>query len=719
MRVAGRWQRWAMSLVGGAVSVSAAAAAGGLIAPTGAGAASCTITLASGTVNSSKLILENGEVLCDGGTLTNSATGTITVTPGGSATIQVAQLVNHGTVDAPAGTSLTLADAPVNLSGTTLTGGSWVSAGVMNLPSAIQTLAASATLKGSDTFRDSAAGGADAFASLSRITSTGTFVLDDSAYLQTTANITSAGTVKLGTYGNSGDSVNWQGSGTFNMTGGSFSFLDGNACINVGSRAFNVSGGVVDGFGMLTGSVTVSGDAVFAPTYDGAGAGFWLNGSYTQTGGTFVDDVSDSSGTVNGGTFWPSGAVSLGGTLSLDSSGSRPAASSSYQIIEGASSISGHFAAVENEGVASFSVSYGSTSTSVVASSVWPPGAPRIGTAGAAGANSASVRWSAPAPNGGPAVNGYVVTPQPPCACSGLSVPASASSSTVSGLVAGTAYTFTVRAKNTAGTGVSSAASNAVTLKPTEGFWLATSDGSVFGAGSAVGAGGITAPPSDPVVGIAAAAGGGYYLVQRDGTVSAKGGARYVGDLPALHVLVSDIVGIAPTVDGNGYWLVGADGGEFAFGDARYHGSLPGLAKRVTDIVGMVATPSGSGYLMVGSDGGVFAFGSARYHGSLPGLGVRVDDIVGVLPTGGEAGYVLAAADGGAFVFGTGSGYFGSLPGEGIKVDDIVGLALTPLADGYWMAGADGSLYAFGKAQGVATPAGVSQHLPVVGIATA
>jgi hypothetical protein len=251
---------------------------------------------------------------------------------------------------------------------------------------------------------------------------------------------------------------------------------------------------------------------------------------------------------------------------------------------------------------------------------------------------------------------------------------------------------------------------------PSKGYWLASRDGTVTGFGGAQalgGARGVSA--SDPVVGIAAMpTGNGYFTVTRNGTVTPRGDALYHGDLPALHVTVSDIVGIAPTFDGKGYWLVAADGGEFAFGDAKYHGSLPGLHIHVNDVVGMVATPSGSGYLMVGADGGVFAFGAA-YHGSLPGLGIHVDDIVGILPTGGEAGYVLVGKDGGAFVFGHGSGYYGSLPGEKIQVHDVVGIGLTPDQHGYWMCESDGVVHAFGDASVYASNAYVPT--PVAAIA--
>jgi hypothetical protein len=273
------------------------------------------------------------------------------------------------------------------------------------------------------------------------------------------------------------------------------------------------------------------------------------------------------------------------------------------------------------------------------------------------------------------------------------SKPYSMSTSGVSVAISCASYTFCLAVTS---------AGEAVTLDPqlpSKGYWLASSDGTVVGFGGAHSLGGANgASATDPVVGIAATpSGNGYFVVTRNGTVTARGDAVGHGDLPGIGVSVSDVVGIAPTSDGKGYWLIAADGGEFAFGDAHYHGSLPGIGIHVHDIVGMVATPGGSGYLIVGADGGVFAFG-AHYHGSLPALGIRVDDIVGILPTGGESGYVLVGKDGGAFVFGHGSGYYGSLPGEHVDVSDVVGIGLTPDQHGYWMCEASGTVHAFGDA---------------------
>jgi Domain of unknown function (DUF4082)/Fibronectin type III domain/Bacterial Ig domain len=93
------------------------------------------------------------------------------------------------------------------------------------------------------------------------------------------------------------------------------------------------------------------------------------------------------------------------------------------------------------------------------------PGAPTAVTA-TAGFGQATVTWIAPASNGGGALISYTVTPyigataQTPKTITGNPP---ATGTTVSGLTAGTAYTFKVKATNAAGDSPESAASNAIT----------------------------------------------------------------------------------------------------------------------------------------------------------------------------------------------------------------------------------------------------------------
>jgi len=226
----------------------------------------------------------------------------------------------------------------------------------------------------------------------------------------------------------------------------------------------------------------------------------------------------------------------------------------------------------------------------------------------------------------------------------------------------------------------------------TGGYWLATSDGSVFGfdAPSPGSAEGLAL--ASPVVGTAATPdGGGYFLVGADGGVFAYGDARFAGSMGAVH-LNQPVVGMAVDRDSGGYWLVAADGGVFSF-DAPFKGSA-GALRLNSPVVGMAPTADDGGYWLVAADGGVFAYGDARFAGSMGA--VHLDrPVVGMAATPG-GGYWLVGADGGIFSFG--APYEGS---TGALVLDraVVGMAATNSGDGYWLVGADGAVYPFGDAQ--------------------
>jgi hypothetical protein len=110
--------------------------------------------------------------------------------------------------------------------------------------------------------------------------------------------------------------------------------------------------------------------------------------------------------------------------------------------------------------------SVGTSATYGVSGPITPattPGAPTIGTT-TAGDTSVTVRWTAPTSTGGSPITGYQVTPYIGTAAQApVSVAGTATSTVVSGMTNGTAYTFRVAAVNVMGTGAQSAASAATT----------------------------------------------------------------------------------------------------------------------------------------------------------------------------------------------------------------------------------------------------------------
>jgi plastocyanin/chitodextrinase len=104
----------------------------------------------------------------------------------------------------------------------------------------------------------------------------------------------------------------------------------------------------------------------------------------------------------------------------------------------------------------------GTGPASAPSNAVTPTGAPEAPTAVAAapGQASATVSWTAPADGGSP-ITSYTVTSSP--AGGTLTVSGTTTTATISGLVNGTSYTFTVTATNALGTGPASAPSPPVT----------------------------------------------------------------------------------------------------------------------------------------------------------------------------------------------------------------------------------------------------------------
>lgn len=131
------------------------------------------------------------------------------------------------------------------------------------------------------------------------------------------------------------------------------------------------------------------------------------------------------------------------------------------------------------------------------------PDAPTIGTA-TVGDTEATVTFTAPASTGGAAIiaSGYTVTANP----GGATGTGSSSPITVTGLMNGVAYTFTVTATNSAGTGAASAASNSIIPASPQTITFANPGTRNFG--------------TSPTLTASSSAGGGYVVTFTSSTTS-------------------------------------------------------------------------------------------------------------------------------------------------------------------------------------------------------
>ena len=159
--------------------------------------------------------------------------------------------------------------------------------------------------------------------------------------------------------------------------------------------------------------------------------------------------ASDGGSPVTGYVVTPS----IGGTAQSPVTFSSPATSETVTGLSNGTAYTFTVSAINAEGTGPASA------PSAAATPATTADAPS-GVTGVAGITQVTLSWSAPASDGGSPVTGYIVTPfLLGIAQSPVTFSSPATSETVTGLLIGSLYTFTVTAVNGAGTGPASAAS--------------------------------------------------------------------------------------------------------------------------------------------------------------------------------------------------------------------------------------------------------------------
>src|SRR6185437_14100661 len=299
------------------------------------------------------------------------------------------------------------------------------------------------------------------------------------------------------------------------------------------------------------------------------------------------------------------------------------------------------------------------------------PGPPTIGTASASDAQ-ATVSFTAPASDGGSAITGYTATSSP----GGLTGTCAASPCTVTGLINGTAYTFTVTATNGAGTGPASAASNAVTP--------ATIPGAPTGV-MAIGGNGRATVSFNPPASNGGSTITGYTVTATDITTPANGGQTVTETSSPITV-----TGLT-------------NGDTYTFTVTATNGVGTGLASAASSPVIPATVPGPpTGVSATAGKGSIMVTWSAPAEdGGSPITGYRV--LRGTSP-GGESSTPIATIAGTSYNDGSviaGTTYFyevvavtgAGTSGSSLEVSALIplagstgsGFAATPNGSGYWL----------------------------------
>lgn len=207
-------------------------------------------------------------------------------------------------------------------------------------------------------------------------------------------------------------------------------------------------------------------------------------------------------------------------------------------------------------------------------------------------------------------------------------------------------------------------------------------------------------------------AGLAYDVVSANGTVTTFGGAANYGGVAGTK-LRAPIVAIVTTPDGKGYWLIGQNGSVFARGDAKFHGSLgskplPGAAHR---IVAAAAAPDGKGYWLCDASGEIHSFGSAKKLPSLPANKAK-GQITGFAVARGGVGAWVVTSSGIVYRLGAVRSYGGLAHAK--LSHPIVAMAANTKATGYWLIDSVGLVRSFGSARKATDPPAIAGHVVAI-----
>jgi len=303
----------------------------------------------AGTIGSNPMGITNS-----GSIIATNQTTPLVISPDGTL-----GFTNSGKLVANKGCVLNVAGLFNNLSGTTLTGGTYLVTGTLELLNGnIATNAASITLTGATSQILNSSTNTNALAGLAANTATGSLSLQSGQVLSTATNFNNAGKTTIGTA--SGFTVG----GSYTQTAGTTT-VDGTL---TAPKGLTLQKGSLVGKGTLAAAVT-AGASVTAGDSSTKPATLTVTGSYTQeSNGTLNISVGGTAAGAYGHVAVSNG-VSLGGTLSIKLINSFvPVIGETFNVVTG-SAVTGTFSTVKGTSINSsehFEVSYAANEVKLI-----------------------------------------------------------------------------------------------------------------------------------------------------------------------------------------------------------------------------------------------------------------------------------------------------------------------------------------------------------------